>query len=124
MNWYVPALVNTCENCVPFGSSLFVLLNVSGPERTSTLWPPSTTFQTTDSPTLIWLVVSDGFCQSMVTLAAMAGDATARGVAPANASVRIFFMGMGMSPPSGTGLGCRHFPLARLGALSYLSRPV
>src|SRR3954447_14346403 len=112
MNLWVPAVLNTCVNWVPFGSLPLVLMNVSGPWYTLTLWPPSTTFHVTDSPVLIWLVVCDGFCQSMVTLAADAGAATTRALAPASARGISFFMGMGCSLPSGTGLGCRPFPPA------------
>src|SRR3954447_12886922 len=95
MNLWVPAVLNTCVNWVPFGSLPLVLMNVSGPWYTLTLWPPSTTFQVTDSPVLIWLVVWEGFCQSMVTLAADAGEATASALAPAGARGRgmNFFMG-------------------------------
>src|SRR4051812_1387608 len=68
-------------------------MNVSGPWYASTLWPPSTTFQVTDSPAVIWLVVFDGSFQSIVTLAADAGEATASALAPASARGMNFFMG-------------------------------
>src|SRR3954453_16184186 len=84
MNLYVPGLLKTCENCVPTGSLPLVLLKVSGPEETSTLWPPPWTSQVTDSPWLIDVVVSDPLSQAIVAEAASAaGAATANVGRPA-----------------------------------------
>src|SRR4051794_12623088 len=102
-------------------------MNVSGPWYTLTLWPPSTTFHVTDSPVLIWLVVCDGFCQSMVTLAAEAGDATTKAAAPASATGMSFFMGMAallrVGQDSEAGLS-RSGASARVRALDHPSRRV
>src|SRR3954469_22870577 len=75
MNLYVPGVLKTWLNCVPLASLPLVLLKVSGPETTSMLWPPSTTFQVTASPALMEDVVFDGSCQSMVAGAAWAAGA-------------------------------------------------
>src|SRR5947208_412016 len=70
-------------------------------------------------------VVLDGSFQSMVTEAAIAGEATASVAALANASGTNLFMGMECSLSSGTGLGScdrsRPFPVAREHALDHSS---